>query len=61
MTKKDYIWLADHLRCARQRQINKSAECVVICTMTREMATDLKRQNPRFDRAKFLEACNVKD
>jgi hypothetical protein len=61
MTKKDYVWLAEHIRVQMNRipETGNSHRREMLCNMARDMASDLGRQNPRFDRAKFLAACGV--
>lgn len=61
MTKKDSIWLADHLRVARNRILATGGQTLQITCLICGMADDLSRQNPRFNRGKFLRACGVED
>lgn len=58
MTKKDYILIAAAIR--RARNANPNDHAVARDTLehvAREIADDLKRDNGRFDRARFLAAC----
>lgn len=67
MTKKDYIAIAaviaeqrmlGPLRTDEDRACNRSVQAVLDLT-ARSLADCMQRDNPRFDRATFLAACNV--
>lgn len=63
MTKKDCIWLAAHLKVARNRVmcrtsvVSRGNGLILLNNLSSDMADDLGRQNPGFDRAKFMAAC----
>lgn len=61
MTRKDYKLIAEVLKSANENWAgwNEKPEEVIAGT-ARSLATKLAQENPRFDRAKFLEACGVK-
>ena len=65
MTRKDYILIANALRDARAkiRQCEPEESLADLCdgvSYAIDYITDaLARDNPRFDRAKFLEACGA--
>ncbi len=57
MTRKDYVLIADALKragnaCASPSPIQHATDCHVL-------ADALARDNPRFDRARFLKASGV--
>jgi len=51
MTRKDYELIARVIDRAKFNNIDQLA---------RDLATELEKENPRFDRARFLSACGVK-
>jgi hypothetical protein len=61
MTRKDYKLIAEVLKSGMENWAgwNEKPEEVLSGT-ARSLATKLAQDNPRFDRAKFLEACGVK-
>jgi hypothetical protein len=63
MTKKDYILIAALLAEVRSRYAplpNKSVSAAkVLADVTTGIADILARDNPRFDRARFFEACGL--
>mgnify|MGYP001581387785 FL=1 len=59
MTRKDYIVIARAIARACTRPINPDQlSGVVHCADA--LADELKRDNPRFDRGRFLKACGVR-
>jgi hypothetical protein len=64
MTKKDYILIAATINARRPKQ-NESyyglsvADAETLNALARDFAINLAVDNPRFDRAKFLQACGV--
>jgi hypothetical protein len=48
MTRKDYVLIADTLAN------------LTLSLVAEELATALETDNPRFNRARFLDACGVK-
>lgn len=52
MTRKHYKMVARLLR-------NPPLDSIERAEMAKDMATEFKRDNPRFDRARFLSACGV--
>lgn len=59
MTRKDYQLLADSILNARKVQSGLGEMYVSVAHLVNTLATDLEIDNPRFDRARFLEACGV--
>lgn len=63
MTRKDYVAIAAAIRAARRDVTNREPpECVAdmqdgISLAAEHLADALRRDNPRFDRARFLAAC----
>lgn len=57
MTRKDYVAIAEVISSNRS-VMNEVARAGVDVVAT-ELATVLKRNNPRFDRDRFLTACGV--
>lgn len=55
MTRKDYRQLAEDLRI-EFKQLDNEAERSSFCLAVRCMVDAMKRNNARFDRAKFYEA-----
>lgn len=60
MTRKDYVLIADILKNNREDFIKGEDGFTVIEIIANQMANALEEDNPRFDRARFLEACGVK-
>lgn len=59
MTKKDYILIAEAIKkTSDSAKGNLSEECAVQATAC-NIADVLERDNTRFDRSRFLEACGV--
>jgi hypothetical protein len=62
MTRKDYVQIAQvfalHMQVANEMGAGDQQE--VIEDLAGDMAHMLHRDNPRFDRDKFLVACGVK-
>lgn len=57
MTKKDYIRIAKVLNCARQDADDYGAGGYWVERAATLMADELAKDNPRFDRKRFLAAC----
>jgi len=58
MTRKDYILISDELYAARQVDYDKHAVNAVD-RIIEGLASIFARDNPRFNRTKFLTACGV--
>lgn len=61
MTRKDYILLVDALREAHPHMVHQSEEREQWQVDCESIADALARDNPRFDRARFLTACGIKE
>ena len=59
MTRKDYQLLAESILTARKVQSELGEMYISVAHLVNTLATDLEIDNPRFDRARFLEACGV--
>lgn len=63
MTKKDYELLADSIKQALgallYAPVNANEVLRSIEVYTNILCTKLEADNPRFDRTKFLKACNL--
>ncbi len=57
MTRKDYVLIAAALNTARVQVQDTPAEMHGTCA--RFIADELARDNPRFDRSRFLKAAGV--
>lgn len=62
MTRKDYIQIAEIFAVHRQIACDDGHfdQVETIESLASDMAFMLRRDNPRFDRHKFLAACGVK-
>jgi len=66
MTRKDYVMIAGIIKdCNLIPTLNKNKEngliqADILFTVASQLAYKLEQDNPRFDRARFLEACGVK-
>jgi len=66
MTRKDYIMIAGIIKdCNLIPTLNKNKEngliqADILFTVANQLAYKLEQDKPRFDRARFLEACGVK-
>jgi predicted secreted Zn-dependent protease len=58
MTRKDYILIAAALKAARKYD-ECPADQAVCDNVAQELANALARDNPRFDRERFLKAAGV--
>jgi hypothetical protein len=58
VTKRHFIMLARNIGMARQTAANAD-QVRAIDTLACALAYDLKAENPRFDRDRFLTACGV--
>jgi len=63
MSRKDYIELANVIAGCKLPGYGKAAEAANATrrTIARELASICKRDNPTFDRERFLDACNMTD
>lgn len=59
MTRKDYVMIADTIKTARKVEGDAGAILVSVAHLANTLATELEIDNPRFDRARFLDACGV--
>ena len=60
MTRKDYVLIAQTLSDLMKDFNNCGDDSVSLSLVAEELADTLAKDNPRFDRARFLEACGVK-
>jgi hypothetical protein len=60
MTRKDYVLIADTLANLMSDFNNGGEDSVSLSLVAEELATALETDNPRFNRARFLDACGVK-
>jgi hypothetical protein len=62
MTRKDYVLIAEVIANLRGEQRDKGAfaHAPSLAEVAEELARALEVDNPRFDRARFLDACEVK-
>jgi len=56
MTRKDYVMIAKLLKNANEDNYDNA-----LVPLIKWFADDLQADNPRFDRARFLTACGVKE
>ena len=59
MTRKDYVLIADTIKTARKVELTNGTVLVSVAHLANTLATELEIDNPRFDRARFLDACGV--
>ena len=61
MTRKDYVMIAEVIAKLRvqQRDAGAFANNPSLKDVAEELAHALQEDNPRFDRARFLDACGV--
>lgn len=62
MTRKDYELIADSLfqeRVALNTAPHKEVRLITISNVANTLAAKLYRDNPRFDRKRFLKACGM--
>jgi len=57
MTRKDYRKIAEEIR--NMYKLQDYAGSYIIKTLASNMAVMLKKDNPRFDKNKFIEACEI--
>ena len=57
MNKKDYEQLARAIRCARYSY--RASETEPIEAVVNYLITELADDNPRFDKEKFVKACQI--
>jgi hypothetical protein len=58
MTRKDYVMLAAAIKEAHAYAID-AARRLGVASAAHEVADAIARDNPRFDRDRFLKACGV--
>lgn len=61
MTRKDYIEMGRILRLAQQQQGETPSPQVALDWLIGEIAQFFQRDNPRFDKVRFLAACLGED
>jgi hypothetical protein len=59
MTRKDYVLISDAIKTARKVEGDMGAVLVSVAHLAHTLATELEIDNPRFNRARFLDACGV--
>lgn len=59
MTRKDYILIADTLKRARTAFLRQPGPLRGVDHAADILACELARDNPRFDRERFLKACGT--
>jgi hypothetical protein len=59
MTRKDYVMIAEILKFNRENFVEGEDGFAVIGIMAHQIADGLEADNPRFDRARFLDACGI--
>jgi hypothetical protein len=60
MSKKHFIELAEIIRVNSNPKLHGDEARQAVAQVAQDLADFCKRQNSNFDRARFLEACNVK-
>ncbi len=60
MTRKDYVLIAETLADLMADFNNGGDDTVSLTLVAVELAETLAKDNPRFDRDRFLTACGVK-
>lgn len=63
MTRKDYVMIAKHFKGSinyEQSFNNNQAGANSLKFLALTLSSSLEKDNPRFDRARFLDACGVK-
>ena len=62
MTRKDYVIIAEHFKGSinyEQSFNNNQAGANSLKFLALTLSSSLEEDNPRFDRARFLDACGV--
>lgn len=59
MTRKDYVMIAETLADLMADFNNGGDDTISLTLVAVELAETLAKDNPRFDRARFLTACGV--
>jgi hypothetical protein len=59
MTRKDYVLIAETIKNQFSYYDESTPEVKALKELSLRMAYDLGMDNPRFDRARFLDACGV--
>jgi len=59
MTRKDYVMIAEILKFNQKDFIEGEDGFALIGILAHQFANRLQEDNPRFDRARFLNACGV--
>lgn len=60
MTRKDYVMIAETLADLMADFNNGGDDTISLTLVAVELAETLAKDNPRFDRDRFLTACGVK-
>ena len=60
MTRKDYVLIAQTIADLMSDFNNGGDDSVSLSLVAQELADTLAKDNPRFDRDRFLVACGVK-
>ena len=58
MTRKDYVAIAAAI-CETLKYHERTDAIDALAFLARDLAATMARDNPRFDRARFLKACGV--
>lgn len=59
MTKKDYVLIAKVLKHGVDNHKAADSALEMVEVLAGYLACEFKKENPRFDRARFLTACGV--
>ena len=59
MTRKDYVLIAQTIADLMSDFNNGGDDSCSLSIVAEELADTLEKDNPRFDRARFLDACGV--
>lgn len=59
MTRKDYVLIADVISLRVSLTYSKGG-ALALKLLAEDLATELKRDNPRFNRETFLAACKLR-
>jgi hypothetical protein len=60
MTRKDYVLIAEIIGDLMKDFNNGGDDSISLSLVAHELSDVLEADNPRFDRARFLDACGVK-
>lgn len=59
MSRKDYQLIAYRLALLAKQAPTKRDKNIVLCVVASALADTLAMDNPRFDKDRFIEACNA--